>query len=231
MLDLIRTGLTNAEIAVRLGLSINTVKYHVTNLHAKANSDSREALRAWQPSRARRNPLGLLSPLLPGLKWLAAAAVVTGIGIAVAATIAVLANREGTPEPTAPAAQVATPVRDLPELASDRVSPVQSIAIVVEDIEGYEVRLIDPQSAAELGRATTGYNAIATFRRAAGELLISHLGTSTGADVPVLDVLDAGNALSLKRQVPVPDRAGWKRCTGRTGRCSPWTSDISLSRP
>src|SRR5688500_7049180 len=49
VLDLVRSGLTNAEIAVRLGLSISTVRYHLTNLHSKANSESREALRSWQP--------------------------------------------------------------------------------------------------------------------------------------------------------------------------------------
>ena len=35
VLEEVRTGATNAEIAVRLGLSINTVKYHVANMLSK----------------------------------------------------------------------------------------------------------------------------------------------------------------------------------------------------
>ena len=34
VLELVREGLPNAEIAIRLGISINTVRYHVSNLLA-----------------------------------------------------------------------------------------------------------------------------------------------------------------------------------------------------
>lgn len=51
VLEEIRTGATNAEIAVRLGLSINTVKYHVANMLAKTGLDDRAALARWEMPR------------------------------------------------------------------------------------------------------------------------------------------------------------------------------------
>ena len=48
VLEEIRTGATNAEIAVRLGLSINTVKYHVANMLAKTGLGDRAALARWE---------------------------------------------------------------------------------------------------------------------------------------------------------------------------------------
>jgi len=41
VLEEVRTGATNPEIAIRLGLSINTVKYHVANTLAKTGLDDR----------------------------------------------------------------------------------------------------------------------------------------------------------------------------------------------
>lgn len=51
VLEEVRTGATNAEIAVRLGLSINTVKYHVANMLAKTGLDDRAALARWEMPR------------------------------------------------------------------------------------------------------------------------------------------------------------------------------------
>ncbi len=51
VLEQVRTGATNAEIAVRLGLSINTVKYHVANMLAKTGLDDRSELRQWRMPR------------------------------------------------------------------------------------------------------------------------------------------------------------------------------------
>jgi DNA-binding CsgD family transcriptional regulator len=50
VLELVREGRSNAEIAVRLGVSVNTVRYHVSNLLAKANASERAELRQWQPA-------------------------------------------------------------------------------------------------------------------------------------------------------------------------------------
>ena len=52
----VREGLTNSEVADRLGISINTVRFHVSNILGKLELDSRDALRQWTgaPRRPRR---------------------------------------------------------------------------------------------------------------------------------------------------------------------------------
>ncbi len=54
VLEHLRAGRTNADIAIELGLSINTVKYHVANILAKLDLHSREELAAWKPAPAHR---------------------------------------------------------------------------------------------------------------------------------------------------------------------------------
>jgi DNA-binding CsgD family transcriptional regulator/sugar lactone lactonase YvrE len=57
VLELVRMSLPNAEIAVRLGISVNTVRYHVSNLLSKAGVEDRDALKRWkerEPSNGRR---------------------------------------------------------------------------------------------------------------------------------------------------------------------------------
>ena len=79
MLELVREGMPNAEIAVRLGLSVNTVKYHVSNLLTKAGVDSREELRGahWKPRPERRHAFWPAVPL-----WLKLASGVAGLAVA-----------------------------------------------------------------------------------------------------------------------------------------------------
>lgn len=89
VLDEVREGRSNLEIAERLGVSRNTVKTHIANIRDKLDVRDREDLAGWggQPARVQR------SPLLAPLAWLAsrgeavvmsavAAAVVTGLVVA-----------------------------------------------------------------------------------------------------------------------------------------------------
>jgi DNA-binding CsgD family transcriptional regulator len=62
VLDQLREGGTNAEIAVRLGVSPDAVKYHVSNMLGKLDLPDRHALAAWSPERERRRWLGLSVP-------------------------------------------------------------------------------------------------------------------------------------------------------------------------
>ena len=63
VIDEVRTGATNAEIAVRLGLSITTIKFHIRNIRAKLELDDRADLAAW-----RREA----EPKTTGRRWLLA---------------------------------------------------------------------------------------------------------------------------------------------------------------
>ncbi|MGH2634297.1 MAG: helix-turn-helix domain-containing protein, partial [Tepidiformaceae bacterium] len=87
VLELVREGLHNAEIAVRLGLSVNTVRYHVSNLLTKAGIESREGLAKWDPGHRRRWRWLALPAALPK----AASVVAVGTGVSFAAVVAVAA--------------------------------------------------------------------------------------------------------------------------------------------
>ena len=94
VLQHIRAGRPNAEIAAGLGVSLDAVKYHVSNMLGKLGFESREQLAAWQePSRLGRTWSGLV-----GLGWKAAivgGAVAAGV---VVLTVALVAFRGGGDE-------------------------------------------------------------------------------------------------------------------------------------
>ena len=54
VLEEVRAGHQNAEIASRLGISVNTVRYHVSNMLGKLELPNRTALRAWDGEGSRR---------------------------------------------------------------------------------------------------------------------------------------------------------------------------------
>ncbi len=90
VLDEIRVGGTNAEIALRLGLSINTVKYHVANMLAKLEMDDRQALRQWDASRSN------------AVTWRRATVIVAGLAGVIAIFVAVallLPDRDSESQP------------------------------------------------------------------------------------------------------------------------------------
>ncbi len=77
VLDQVRLGLRDTEIATRMGVSRETVKYHVGNLMSKTYSASRAELVAWRPNEEGVRPAarhgwlaGLLDPLAPHAGWL-----------------------------------------------------------------------------------------------------------------------------------------------------------------
>ncbi len=71
VLEELRKGGTNGEIAERLGLAPETVQTHVARMLSKLDLDTRRQLTAWQPERpgVRRRVRSLLAPLafwMPG---------------------------------------------------------------------------------------------------------------------------------------------------------------------
>lgn len=54
MLTLVREGLTNPQIAERLGISFDAAKYHVAEILSKLGLETREEAAAWQPEPPER---------------------------------------------------------------------------------------------------------------------------------------------------------------------------------
>lgn len=113
MLEELRRGGTNAEIAVRLGLSPETVKTHIARMLSKLGLEDRHELALWRPEAERRRlralfamPIALGSfarPLVWAGAGLAGAAGMAGVGILIAVLVA-----DGDQPPTVPL--VSTPV-------------------------------------------------------------------------------------------------------------------------
>ena len=104
VLELVQAGVPNAEIAVRLGVSVNTVRYHVSNLLAKAGVGDRRELARWKPKAERPERRGWA--LFGTWKLLAA---VGGAGLVVFAAAAFLPRSENGEEPAFATAAVSTP--------------------------------------------------------------------------------------------------------------------------
>lgn len=109
VLEELRRGGTNAEIAVRLGVSPNAVKYHISNMLGKLELEDRHALAAWQGEREGiRTRVRALLALPAGLSSLGrtiACAGAAGAGVAALATVAVVVIavlRTGDDDPLSP---------------------------------------------------------------------------------------------------------------------------------
>lgn len=85
VLQELRQGGTNAEIAIRLGLSPETVKTHIASMLSKLELADRHALAAWRDDGAPRRRW-LFAPLLKPLVGAAAAAGIVG-GVLVAVVL------------------------------------------------------------------------------------------------------------------------------------------------
>ncbi len=112
VLELIARGKTNGEIAIALGISLEGVKYHVSEILGRLETDSREdAVAIW---RARPGPLqrafaGMLAlPVAAGKAW-----VIAGAGLIAAASTAfgVLAAHGALSGASPPSATLPAPRR------------------------------------------------------------------------------------------------------------------------
>lgn len=107
MLEELRRGGTNAEIAVRLGLSPETVKTHIASMLGKLDLADRHELAAWTPA-PERDSLGarLALPTAFGsltrpLPWVGAgAAALAGVAVLVVVLVALVGD--GDPAPVQP---------------------------------------------------------------------------------------------------------------------------------
>ena len=96
VLEELRKGGTNAEIAVRIGIGPETVKTHISNMLAKLQLEDRQQLAAWREEDAPRRRRWLLAPIL--LRPLVAAGAVAGVAVVVVVILLLLALVRGEPE-------------------------------------------------------------------------------------------------------------------------------------
>src|SRR6476660_3800186 len=86
----LQDGFTNAEIAVRLGISPDGVKYHVSEILSKLGVSSRQDAVAWAHSSGHTRRFGILSLPTAGWRPLVARSVIGGSALVVAVLLAVV---------------------------------------------------------------------------------------------------------------------------------------------
>jgi hypothetical protein len=86
-----RQGLTNPQIAERLGISMNGAKYHVSEILTKLGFASRDAAARWQPERERPWWAAAFAPVSLVWRRTAAALHLNANSLALAASAGVLA--------------------------------------------------------------------------------------------------------------------------------------------
>ena len=103
VLDELREGGTNAEIAARLGIGAETVKTHVSTMLAKLDLSDRQQLAAWREDAAprERRRRWLFAPLAVPFPLKVAGGVAGGAVAVAAIVVAVVLTlpRDPAPEP------------------------------------------------------------------------------------------------------------------------------------
>ena len=130
MLDELRRGGTNAEIAVRLGVSPDAVKFHISNMLAKLALEDRQQLASWERDAERSRLRALLAPavalgsLARPLVWAGAGTVV----LAVVAAVLVIVQGNGEPVPVAPLATPSPTSSTVPGTPSPQPTPLATVS-------------------------------------------------------------------------------------------------------
>ena len=129
VLEQLREGGTNAEIASRLGISADAVKYHISNMLGKLELRDRRALAAWRPEGRQGGLLALpamLGVLGRSVAWVGGGAAVAGggavVSVAAMLVIAVVATRQSDQ----------TAVIEMPAAVTRQADPVGTPVIPVQ---------------------------------------------------------------------------------------------------
>jgi DNA-binding CsgD family transcriptional regulator len=122
VLQMVAAGLTNPEIAERLGISLDGAKFHIREILARLEVDSREEAAAWwRANRGLRGRAGGWLRAIAGVGWLKPAALTSAGGVAVVvASVTGFAIFTGGGEPTEAAPLPACELLDLHPEASER---------------------------------------------------------------------------------------------------------------
>src|SRR5690606_20377319 len=97
VLDEVRRGRSNPEIAERLGLSLPTVKTHVSSMLAKLDLPDRHAPARWHGRPAAHEPAE--APSSARRRTTTAALALGGAAVAVAAVVLLVASMQGASAP------------------------------------------------------------------------------------------------------------------------------------
>jgi len=143
VLRLMARGLSNGEIASRLGIGFETAKWHVSHVIGKLGVRTREeAVEEWR----RRNSLRIrvsrgFKSLAPGAIALKVAGGAGAVLLAGGAIAAVVATRSASDAPTQPAEPTPSPTPELPQAANRDYRVVHALTL---DNRVWELQVATP---------------------------------------------------------------------------------------
>ncbi len=224
VLALVREGLSNEQIAERLGITERTARFHVSEILSKLGVSTRQEAAAWQPEERRSWWVVLLSRR-DIASWLSNAAFGAVAAIVItAAIVAVWALRSsrGTHEQTTSlAANIATPVATFPGVDHLMIALDDDVANIRAVGSNGLVSLIDTSVGTRIGQVKAGYEPEALIRRTKAELLMTQaFGAGARNDRPSLSVYYLGDLTSPLATIELPGRAAfivWSRSMALSG--------------
>ncbi len=216
VLALLREGLSNEDIAQRLGTMERTARYHVSEILSKLGVSTRQEAAAWQPEE-RRAWWAALSWLPVKKGWLVAwiaAALAGGVAVVIIAAVvfafwALRATNGGDEHTTSLAANELTPAATFSSVERLMIALDDSADPVATGTNGL-VRLVDTTSGQIVGEVKAGYEPEALIRPTASELLVTNaFGSSPRTDAPTLSVYALGDLASPLATIALPGRAAF----------------------
>jgi DNA-binding CsgD family transcriptional regulator len=215
VLDALVEGKSNAEIAVRLGITMDGAKWHVGVLLGETGLKDRQALAAWW--RVKRQKRGRSALVLLTVAWRAVALAGGVAGVLAIAGWFVFGRESGGGNETNRPPVDSSPAIDEGYLSSGPIRPFEPlfgnflVELAFETGNGESrVDLRDIKTGRLLGSVEAGYRPMVVVRKQAEELLVSSgLGSASPEEgfnkvVQVYDLHDG--SLALKRTIEVPER-------------------------
>jgi DNA-binding CsgD family transcriptional regulator len=144
VLDLLRRGQTNQQIADRLGISLPGARYHVSEILSKLGVGSRQEAAAWQDGM-RLAPYRLLVPVFVKLKLLAGGAlkaastvflVLAGVALFLFAFLVIdmRTRGEGNQEPLSPT-ETSVETCSAPDDICTRATALEQVLLIRKDFD------------------------------------------------------------------------------------------------
>jgi DNA-binding CsgD family transcriptional regulator len=158
VLDALVEGKSNAEIAVRLGITVDGAKWHVSELLGETGFADRQELAAWWRSQRAGRARGWLLPLAGLLK--PAVAVLTFVALALTGVAVLSSRKDASPRPplsSYPPVPTAVPPTPWPEEAVAALAEQDKAPENCEPPEKQDLRLVTEgeltaQGLVDLGR-------------------------------------------------------------------------------
>ncbi|MPZ50257.1 MAG: hypothetical protein GEU75_13335 [Dehalococcoidia bacterium] len=207
VLDALIEGKSNAVIASELGISAETVKWHISELLAETGQEDRHDLAAWWESRRDQQQL-ILPGVFVGKKLSLAALALVGALILTAGWA--LWPGKGGDELPRQSESIGIDGLTQPSPAAAATESLFSQSLIELESEDRRLHIRDLQSGSRRASLNVGYAPMVLVRQNSQQLLVAELPPKPGSQGqladPVLKVYDLADPNRVLRTIDLPNR-------------------------